>query len=182
MRILRLVDENLERWLLTAVFTMMCVLVGMQVIFRYLLNLPLAWTEELSRYIFIWMIYLGAALAIKRRRHLKVDAVLLLFGPRGRFAMRLISNVLTAVFCAVVTVLGSDVLYLMAKVRVQYSPVLSLPMAWVYGVLPACGALMLVRLVQDTALLVREHLSGADDADGRSFIQKQVNEDLSTNG
>ena len=51
----------------------MAVVVFLQVIFRYVLNLPLFWTEELARYCLVWSSLLGSAVAVKRGQHIAVD-------------------------------------------------------------------------------------------------------------
>ena len=50
----------------------MAVVVFLQVIFRYVLNLPLFWTEELARYCLVWASLLGSAVAVKRGQHIAV--------------------------------------------------------------------------------------------------------------
>lgn len=53
-----------------------------QVVLRYLFNNPQTWAEEVGRYLFIWITFLGAAAAFSRDTHIRVDAVMELFGKR----------------------------------------------------------------------------------------------------
>lgn len=59
-------------WILIVVFAAMVVIIFAQVVFRYALMLPLSWSEELARYLFIWATFLGAAIAFYRDTHIKV--------------------------------------------------------------------------------------------------------------
>jgi TRAP-type C4-dicarboxylate transport system permease small subunit len=156
MNILKYLDENIEKILLMIILSIMCILIGLQIIFRYFLNFPLASTEEIARYFFIWLIYLAASLAIKKRRHLKDDAVMLLVGATGRFVLRIISNALCIFFCSIVSYYGVIITYRMQFVLPQVSPTLQIPMGLAYAAVPMGTILMFIRLIQDTALLVRE--------------------------
>jgi len=58
---------------LAGLFAATIVVVLLQVVSRYLLDNSLTWTEELSRYLFAWIIFLGAALGLRDQSHIKVD-------------------------------------------------------------------------------------------------------------
>jgi TRAP-type C4-dicarboxylate transport system permease small subunit len=179
--ILKRLDENLEKSLMVCLLGAMCVLIFLQILFRYLLNMPLAWTEEISRYCYVWLIYLGASYAVKKRRHLKVDAVLLLFKARGRFVLMTISNLLFMLFCVVIAYYGTDIVYMMQFVRVQESPAVGIPMSVVYAAVPVGTVLMIIRLTQDTLLLIREYRERKDDVDTKALLQRQINEEMNIN-
>lgn len=181
MSILKRLDENLEKSLMVCLLGAMCVLIFLQILFRYLLNMPLAWTEEISRYCYVWLIYLGASYAVKKRRHLKVDAVLLLFKARGRFVLMTISNLLFMLFCVVIAYYGTDIVYMMQFVRVQESPAVGIPMSVVYAAVPVGTVLMIIRLTQDTLLLIREYRERKDDVDTKALLQRQINEEMNIN-
>ncbi len=178
MSILKMLDRNLEKYLMIVLLSGMCILIMLQILFRYLVNWPLAWTEEIARYLFVWLIYFGASYAVKMRRHLKVDAVLLLFRARGRFYMMLISNVLFLLFCVVIGYYGTDIVYIMQFVKVQISPAVGIPMALVYAAVPLGSVLMVIRLVQDTILLLKEHRMQADNVDTKTLLQQQINSEM----
>ncbi|MCR0487393.1 TRAP transporter small permease subunit, partial [[Clostridium] innocuum] len=59
MKIIRWLDDNLEEALLIALLVMMTLLMGLQVFSRYILNASLSWSEELTRYLFIWSGFLS---------------------------------------------------------------------------------------------------------------------------
>jgi TRAP-type C4-dicarboxylate transport system permease small subunit len=120
------------------------VIVLWQIAMRYVFDRPLAWTEELSRYLFIWLSLIGAALAFQRGSHFLFDQ--LVGGLSGR-----IRTVVTTVAQGIVTVIllgglffGVRLAYL---VRVERSAALDLPMVWVYAALPVSVAFMLIHMV-----------------------------------
>jgi TRAP-type C4-dicarboxylate transport system permease small subunit len=74
----------------------LCVLV--QVVFRYALNSPLTWSEELARYLFIWCAFLGWIVASRRNTHLAMTFVVDRFPRPGRIATAALVQVATLVF------------------------------------------------------------------------------------
>lgn len=148
--------DNIEEFLAVTFLATMCVFIGLQIIFRYILNWPLAWTEELARYLFVWVIYLGASMAVRRKRHLKVDIVLLLLGEKGKFVLRLVSNMLFLFFCVVMAYEGAYLVYSLQFIRPQYSPAVRFPMSLAYLSVLVGVVLMGIALIRDTVSLVKE--------------------------
>ena len=82
MKIIRWLDDNLEEALLIALLVTMTLLMGLQVFSRYILNASLSWSEELTRYLFIWSGFLSISYCIKKWISIKIDQVILMF-PAG---------------------------------------------------------------------------------------------------
>ncbi|WP_067725896.1 TRAP transporter small permease [Oceanobacillus damuensis] len=61
--------------LATILFILFFIVVILQIFFRFVLNMPLTWSEEASRYLNLWSVLLGAALAVKYKDHLRVDLI-----------------------------------------------------------------------------------------------------------
>ena len=75
MKVLRFLDDNLEKMICTVTLALMSAIIVAQVFFRYVLNNSLSWSEELARYLFIWTIYIGISYGVKMDKHVAVDAV-----------------------------------------------------------------------------------------------------------
>lgn len=67
--------ERLVEWLMALALTIMFILVFGNVVLRYLFSSGIAWAEEISRLMFVWLIFLGAILALRRHAHLGVELV-----------------------------------------------------------------------------------------------------------
>ena len=67
--------NKIEEYLLVYSLVFNVILVFSQVIMRSIFNLSLSWSEELSRYIFIWQIWLGTSIAIKEDKHINVELI-----------------------------------------------------------------------------------------------------------
>lgn len=74
----------------------LCVLA--QVFFRYFLGNPLVWSDELSRYLFVWVSFLGWVIAARKRSHLTVSVFDGRLGPRGRAVLKLVGAVAAILF------------------------------------------------------------------------------------
>lgn len=88
-------------WLLIATVAVLIVPVTMQIVSRYTdLIPPYIWTEELARFVFIWMIMIGAMVGVREAAHFNVD-VWSRLGPRGEAALNLVTQAATLVFALV---------------------------------------------------------------------------------
>jgi TRAP-type C4-dicarboxylate transport system permease small subunit len=118
--------------------------VFLQVVFRYVLQQPLFWSEELPRYLLIWMSFLAAALAQKNEAHINITLALTPLSPRTRRAVMVLTNVLILAFLLILVYSGSLVTRITAHHR---STALQIPMGLVYAALPVGAALMILYLV-----------------------------------
>lgn len=95
-------------WLLVATVMVLIVPVTMQILSRYTALVPsFIWTEELARFLFIWMIMLGAMVGVRESSHFDVD-IWPRLTPRGDAALRLVTNVATLVFALVFVFSGIE--------------------------------------------------------------------------
>jgi len=123
----------------------MTLLVALQVTFRYVINYTLPWSEELSRYVFLWASFLGACAALCRGGHLGVDSVVVrLPAAARRFLARLVA-VLIVGFALLVGWYG---LSLLPATVSQRSPTLGLSMALVFGAVPVAALFLILIEVQ----------------------------------
>ncbi len=82
MKIVSFIDKHLEEVLCAVLLAVMTIVIFLQIVLR-LLGLPLSWTEEIGRYMFIWLIYIGCASAIRKRKHISVELLDLFLKERG---------------------------------------------------------------------------------------------------
>lgn len=59
--------------IIVPLFTIMSIVTLIQVLFRYVFKLPLSWTEELARFLFVWVVFLGSAVSVKELGHVGVE-------------------------------------------------------------------------------------------------------------
>jgi TRAP-type C4-dicarboxylate transport system permease small subunit len=155
LKILRFLDARIEEFIIAVCLGAMTIVIGFQVFMRYVLQDSLSWSEELSRYLFIFFVYAGVSYGVKKQRHIRVEAFTMWMSARKRKIILLIADILFLVFAVIVVGYG----YLTAA-RIfrlnQLSPALDLPMGYVYATLPLCFVLVAIRLVQNITRSVRE--------------------------
>lgn len=134
-----------------ALLLLLTVTIFLQVIFRFLIDLPLAWSEELSRYSFIWLTMMVAPICIRLKANIGTGT-LTAFPPRAALIVQLCGGVLTLVFAGVLLVWGS---MLLDVVRFQKSPAIGVPMYWIYAAIPVGAALMIVEIVALIAAILK---------------------------
>lgn len=114
----------------------------LQVFTRYVLNDPLSWTEEAARYIYVYIVFLGASAAISDRSHVGIDYFAKALPVRAQWIVSLLVNL------AILFVLA-QLLYWgwRAAMRQWNMPlvVLDVPYTWVYIVIPVTAVLMTIR-------------------------------------
>ena len=115
-------------------------LVFLQVLNRYLIKVNIAWALEISNITFVWMIFLGGAVGVKRNSHLAIDVFLGLLPPRARRIWNSMVLLLVAVFLVAFVWIGCRFVGQSVQTTSTY---LNWPMAYAYGVLPLSGLIML---------------------------------------
>ncbi len=138
---------------------------GAQVVSRYLLDLPLVWTEETGRHLMIWMVFLSSTVVYRRRQHIAIDLIGGRWGPRGRAVTGIIVTLMLAFFFFLMVRYGWE---LTSKTMNQRSSALRYPMGYAYAALPVGGALLLLyaaeNLWRDVRVFARGRVLGPDSA------------------
>jgi TRAP-type C4-dicarboxylate transport system permease small subunit len=116
-------------WLISSAMALLIVAIFLQVFFRYVLNDPLTWPEELGRYLFVWIVFLGIPEAYRDGKHLGMDLVTSRLPLSVRRGMALVAEVLIAVFALLSVYASVDLIRLTFD---QTAAVLQIPMAFVY--------------------------------------------------
>ncbi len=158
MKFLRYLILNIEEILCVAFLVLMTCIIGIQIALRTM-ALPLSWTEEIARYLFVASVYIGCAVGVKKRKHLKVDAVLLIFHARGQYVLKVISNVLFFIFALILGYYSILLLLQLIFVAEQTAPATGISMAIPYSMVSLGMILMAVRLIEDTIKLYFERRS-----------------------
>ena len=134
----RIIDayHRLLTWLLVASVAILIIPVTLQIISRYTALIPSwIWTEEASRFLFIWMVMLGAMIGIREHSHFEVD-VWPELGPKGTAALRLVSDFFVLVFALVFLWWGIQFVRFGWD---QLSELAELPMPWIFIAWPLAG-------------------------------------------
>lgn len=140
---IRLLDNSLKT-ILALLMAAMVFAVLWQIISRYVLVEPSAWTEETARLLLVWLGILGGSYAYRTSAHLGLDLLIHNLGQRHQFKVGIMIDFCVMAFAAVVMIFGGLSLVIMTHELTQITAVLHLPMAYVYGVLPLSGSLIVI--------------------------------------
>ena len=140
-------DEKLakgEAAVLIAIVAVMTVVVFLQVLYRYVFAQSLQWSEELARYLFVWLSIFGAALALQKKGHFGLDLFYRMLSTRLQRFIKFPVYLLMGIVIFVILFHG---IILVQKTALQESPAMGISMAWAYASLPVGGALMAIHLI-----------------------------------
>ncbi len=141
-----------------SMFALQVIVVFAQVIWRFVFNDPFSWSEELARYLQVWIILLASSVCIHEGSHLAVDYLVHYLPFRHRKNLALLVTILMMAFVSVLIVAG---IKMMLTARSQTSPALNVPMGAIYLVFPVAGTLMLLESLNVFLKTLSAHSAGA---------------------
>ena len=134
-----------EKWLLIALIAASVTVAFMQVFFRFVLMRPLSWSEELTRYLFVWMGMIGTSVALQNDSHFRMDILVLLVPEQVKRVLSVVWDLIIFGFCCVMVYYGG----IMLKNSLhQLSPALHISMAIPYASVPIAGLLMILSFIE----------------------------------
>ena len=148
MRFRQRLDKVLGR-ALVFIMTIMVINVIWQVFSRYVLGTPSSFTDELARFLMIWIGVLGAAYVAGRNGHVSIDILARRGSVKNQKRLKQIVRIAIILFCLLAMVVGGLRLVYITYLLDQYSPALGLPLALVYLVIPISGLLIIYYKISD---------------------------------
>ncbi|MCI5919715.1 MAG: TRAP transporter small permease [Roseburia sp.] len=146
-KVLHLVDEYLEEFFMIVFLIGMVVVMGIQVFSRYVCSISLSWSEEITRYLFIWSAFLSVSLCTKKCISIKIDQFIKLFPKRGKAVFKVLNLTVEIIFFFYL--IPYAYLYLKATIESgQVSPACGIPMYYVQSAPLVSFVLCAFRLVQ----------------------------------
>ncbi|WP_244178437.1 TRAP transporter small permease [Maribacter litoralis] len=134
---------------LVLIMSVMVINVLWQVFTRYVTGNPSSFTDELARYLMIWIGVLGAAYVSGRNLHVAIDILPLRQNLKTQKKLKIIVTVLIILFVLFAFVIGGTRLVYISYVLGQQSPSLQLPLAFVYVIIPISGLLIMYYKISD---------------------------------
>ncbi|MFA0964992.1 TRAP transporter small permease [Roseivirga sp. BDSF3-8] len=122
---------------------------------RYLLNNQSEWSDELSRFLMIWVSILGAAYAAGSNLHISIDLLPRYLSEKGRRRLHMFISVIVILFVFAVFVVGGLRYIYISFTLGQVSPALQLPVGYVYVVLPLSGLFIIYYKLHDLMQLIQ---------------------------
>ena len=169
IQFLKGLDKNAERWLLLVFYTLLVATMAIEVIRRELFEYSSIWGEEIVRYSFIYLAWIGAALAVKERAHIRIDVLFHYLGPRGRAFLYILGD-LVMLFVAVLAVYWS---FETVSVSWKFGSVtdgLRISKVWFLMAVPAGFSLLIFRILQSLLRDLKDLRSGKPVFEGNKLF------------
>ncbi|WP_078392942.1 TRAP transporter small permease [Shouchella patagoniensis] len=163
---IKIIDSlnNGIKYLVSIMLVILALLVVLQVTTRFVINVPLSWTEEIARYLMIYIVFLGSGLAMRYNQHIAIDFLLDVIKQKNKERLQKMILWISALFCLLLVYYGSQLTYMVVD---QSTPTLQYSMAWAYAAIPLGALVMLANII---ALLI-------SPSNGNKHIDRIVGED-----
>ena len=139
----KVVDGVIKTLMATSAFVLFMVNF-LQVVFRFILKSPLAWSQDVIRLCFTYLVFLGAAWCVREKAHLNIDVVISCLKPKLRAALELVINIALCGFFIFLAYYGWK---FAVTGKTQLAPYLPVPMFYYYLSVPISAVLMLYYMV-----------------------------------
>jgi TRAP-type C4-dicarboxylate transport system permease small subunit len=153
---LKLKLDKIVGTMLMVIMAIMVINVTWQVFSRYVIQSPSSFTDELSRYLLVWLGMLGAAYVAGQGNHLAIDILPTKLTGEAKRRLLMVINVVIILFVIPVMIMGGSNLVYITYILEQKSATLQLPLAYVYMMIPFSGLLVLFYQLVDLTTLIKK--------------------------
>ena len=134
---------KVEYFLVAVMIAVMAIVNFLQVVFRYVIEGSLPWSEELLRFLFVWTTFLGAGIGVRKGAHLGLTIIVNNLPPKLKKFVVFINYLICIAFSAIIGMLGLSVVSMQAEFNVRSSAMV-LPMYWISLAIPVSFALIIL--------------------------------------
>ncbi|WP_313530811.1 TRAP transporter small permease [Anaerotignum sp.] len=128
---MKYINDHLEEFFIIPLMFLMSIIIFIQVIMRYAFQNSLVWSEELARYMFVWLVYFAVSYTARREKHIRIDAAINIYPKKLRPYIEILSEIIVLAFSAFIAVTAITVFQKITWSG-QLSPAMRLPMQFVY--------------------------------------------------
>lgn len=146
--------DTVLKYVLVFLMGVLVVDVVWQVFTRYVMGSPSTFTDELARFLLIWVSLLGAAYASGQHMHLAIDVLSERLSPSGRLKLNILIKLLIISFVVAVMIIGGSMLVYYTYIYQQTTATLQVPVAYVYLIGPISGLFILYYKISDIRILL----------------------------
>lgn len=156
--------DKVMQLLCITILGLMVLLVLWQVIARYFFNNPSAFSEVLTRYLFVWLVMLTATFVFGQREHMYISFVQNLFPAKVKQITDIVIEIIVIFFALAVMVYGG--IRITAMQMVQLDSTLQIPMGYVYAIIPVAGVIITLYCLYNLRLISTHKDTPKTDIEG----------------
>jgi TRAP-type C4-dicarboxylate transport system permease small subunit len=170
---LDLLNKIEEKFLILNLFIMTAI-VFMNVLLRYVFSASLSWVDEAARYMFLWLIWVGADYALANRAHLRITMIPDRMHGKSRIAVECFVLTIWFCFCVFLGYQGIKLVRIVVTQQ-QLSTAMQINMGWAYACVP-CGAIfMAIRIFFDIiSVILTGNIPGAGSNDPKKLAEEAL--------
>ncbi|MBI1985877.1 MAG: TRAP transporter small permease [Rhodospirillales bacterium] len=168
--ILRNIDKNGERYLLLVFYTLVVAVIGVEVFRRFVLSFSSVWGEEVARFAFIYLTWVGASAGVKNRSHIRIDVIYGWVPERHHVWLYVLADVATMIF-AVIALYYSLIPILTSINFDNVTDGLRINRSFFLVAVPLGFTMTIVRVVQNLVRDVRDHRAGRPVYRGKKLFE-----------
>lgn len=124
--------DHVEEFFMIPLIFAMSIIIFIQVVCRYVFQNSLTWSEEMARYLFVWLVYFSVAYTAKKEAHIRIDAAINIYPKKARPYVEILSEIIVLAFAIFIAVTSVTV-FQKISASGQISPALHVPMQFVYA-------------------------------------------------
>lgn len=162
---LKSLDKNAERWALLVFYTMLVATMAIEVLRRELFAYSSIWGEEVVRYAFIYLVWIGAAAAVHERAHIRIDVIFNYVPPRVKALLYILGDLVMMIIALLAVYWSAETVAVSAEFG-SISHGLRVSMVWFLLAVPIGFTLMIIRLVQSLVRDVADFRAGRTPYEG----------------
>ncbi|AIC93372.1 MULTISPECIES: TRAP transporter small permease [Shouchella] len=147
MKVFQLIERHVEEVLLVVILSTMVIAIFLQIVMRFVLGTSLGWSEELARYSFIYLVFIGISYGVKQEKHIKIDTIISFLTEKKQVILHLIVYGLFLLFAVFIIIYGGAMSMEIFRLG-QVTPGLGIKMGYVYMAAPLGMVLTTLRISQ----------------------------------
>jgi TRAP-type C4-dicarboxylate transport system permease small subunit len=162
-------NANGERWLLLFFYGTIICTIAVDVVRRFVLGFSSVWGEEIARYAFVYLTWIGAAVAVRDRAHIRIDTLQNALPPRGKALLLMLADFFTLAFACFAVWLSLEPV--LTSIRFDsVTPGLRVGQAWFLAAVPLGFACVIVRVLQSMRRDMRDFMLGREPFQGEKLF------------
>jgi TRAP-type C4-dicarboxylate transport system permease small subunit len=167
---LKVLNKNIEKWLLLVFYIMLVSTMAIEVLRREVFSYSSIWGEEIVRYSFIYLAWIGAAAAFRDRAHIRIDVIMHYLAPKWKSLLYMFGDLISLAVACIAVYWSFETVLVSAKFG-SVSHGLRISMVWFLSAIPIGFSLITIRLIQSLIHDFKAFKAGREVFEGSALFE-----------
>lgn len=164
MKTVNMIVDGILKIVMALTSLLLFIVTFLQVVSRFIFKTPIAWSQDVIRLCFVYLVFWGAAYCLKEKAHLNIDVFLTALKPKMRKIVEIIINVVLLLFFVFLIYFGFS---FMQTGSTQNAPYLPIPMSFFYLSVPTSAVFMFYYMIQEIFRQMKNFNESDNNSEGR---------------